>query len=291
MTWEEGRIDRMHNHPSGPILDQYLPGVTLLTCMLPGSYDFPVTAAMVCGTRHRVVIDSLIRPADLAPFRGATLVVYTHYDWDHCWGTAALPGVPVIGHRLTRERLAHPEMEARLRERLARDPEGYAGSQIVLPDITFEDRLAIDAGGLTVELHHLPGHTADSVVAYVPELDLLLAGDAVEEPLPSLNEVGRVQTWARELRRWCGAGLKHVVPGHGRPGGLSLLEQNAAYIEGLVDGARRMLAKGQMLEEIQNAIPLESILPAPVIAKLPSYYPEQHRANIARVVAELTAEP
>lgn len=277
----------MSNHPLGPKLDRFLPGVTLLTCMLPGSYDFPVTSALVCGSRHKVVVDTLIRPADMAPFAGATLVLYTHYDWDHCWGTAAFPQVPVIGHRLTRERLANSAVEANRQKRQAGDPEGYAGSQIILPDLTFDSRLSIDAGGLTLDLHHLPGHTADSIVVHVPELDLLLAGDAVEEPLPSLNEVGQIRAWGRELRRWCGAGLKHVVPGHGEPGGLGLLEQNATYIEGLVDGAERMLAQGHTLEEIQVEIPIEAILPPSVIAGLPGYYPEQHRENIAKVVAEL----
>jgi len=249
-----------------------------------------VTAALVAGTRHRVVVDTLIEPADMAPFAGATLVVYTHSDWDHCWGTAAFPGVPVIGHRLTRERLTAPEADEALAQMRAANPAAFANSQVVPPDLTFSDRLTIDAGGLTVELHHLPGHTADSAVVHVPELGLLLAGDAVETPIPTLSEPGHIRRWAASLRQWSRAGVRHVVPGHGRPGGPELLAENAAYIERLAEAAEAGLDRGQSVEEMAAALPLTALLPAASVDQLPPYYRQQHRENIAQIVAELKAE-
>ncbi|MEW8977088.1 MAG: MBL fold metallo-hydrolase [Symbiobacterium sp.] len=271
-------------------VEPFLPSVTLVTRSLPGSYDFPVTAALVAGTRHRVVVDTLIEPADMAPFAGATLVVYTHSDWDHCWGTAAFPGVPVIGHRLTRERLTAPEADEALAQMRAANPAAFANSQVVPPDLTFSDRLTIDAGGLTVELHHLPGHTADSAVVHVPELGLLLAGDAVETPIPTLSEPGHIRRWAASLRQWSRAGVRHVVPGHGRPGGPELLAENAAYIERLAEAAEAGLERGQSVEEMAAALPLTALLPAASVDQLPPYYRQQHRENIAQIVAELKAE-
>lgn len=270
-------------------IEQYLPSVTLVTRSLPGSSDFPVTAALVSGSRHRVVVDTLIRPADMSPFAGATLVVYTHSDWDHCWGTAAFPGVPVIAHRLTRERLAAPEASAYLEEMRAKKPADFDGSRIVLPDLAFDNRLTLDAGGLTVDLYHLPGHTADSVVVHVPELGLLLAGDAVETPLPTLSEPGHIRAWARTLREWGRNGVKHVVPGHGRPGGPELLAENAAYIERILEAAEIGLTKGQSPEEIAAGLALADLLPEHVLAQLPPYYAQQHQANIAAAVAEVQA--
>lgn len=271
-------------------VDSFLPRVTLVTRPLPGSYDFPVTAAMISGTRHRVVVDTLIEPADMAPFAGATLVVYTHADWDHCWGTAAFPGVPVIGHRISRERLTAPEAAETLAQMRAENPEAFANSRIIPPGLTFPHRLSIDAGDLTVNLHHLPGHTADSVVVHVPELGLLLAGDAVEQPIPTLSEPGHIRQWAAALRRWSRAGITHVVPSHGRPGGPELLTANAAYIDRLVEAAEAGLATGRSAEEIAAELPLGALLPQPVIEQLPGYYREQHEQNVAQVMAELQAE-
>jgi glyoxylase-like metal-dependent hydrolase (beta-lactamase superfamily II) len=265
-------------------VERLLPQVTLASRMLPGSYDFPVQAAQIEGSRHRVVIDTLIQPADMLPFAEATLVVYTHADWDHCWGTGAFPGRPVIAHRLTRERLLESG-EATLQRWQKKLPEEFRESRVVLPDITFEERLCIDAGGLSVDLHHLPGHTADSVVAHIPELGLLVAGDAVEAPLPSLNWVGHIRHWARELRRWAEAGPRHVVPSHGKPGGVELLRLNADYIEYLVDKTERFLGAGVPLEEIVQRIPLADCVPA--AGDLPDYYASTHQQNIRAVFAEL----
>lgn len=277
----------MHSQPAGLKVEQFLPSVTLVSRPLPGGYGFSVAAALVRGTRHRVVVDTLIQPADMAPFTGATLVVYTHADWDHCWGTGAFPGVPVIAHHLTRVRLKAPEALAELEKTRADEPADFAGSQVIPPDLTFYDRFTIDAGGLTVDLHHLPGHTADSAVAHVPELELLLAGDAVETPLPTLSEAGHIRSWASALRRWSRAGLKHVVPSHGRPGGPELLAENAAYIERVLEAVEIGLAKGQTPDEIAASLPLNDVVPALGTTHMPSYYLEQHQANIAAAFAEV----
>lgn len=270
-------------------VERILPEVDLATRFLPGSADFPVQAAFVRGSRHRVVVDTLIRPADMLPFGGATLVVYTHSDWDHCWGTAAFPGVPVIGHNLTRQRLLNSEVTAYLAQRRQKEPDAFEGSAVVPPDITFEGRLSIDIGGLTLCLEHLPGHTADSIVVHVPELNLLLAGDALERPIPSLNEAGHIRAWARALRRWCQAGVTCVVPSHGRHGGPDLLQQNLDYIEALLDRTGEFLQQGLSLTEIQARIKVEEFVPE--IDRYPSYYRRGHLQNLAQVVAELAAEP
>lgn len=263
---------------------QLLSQVTLVSRMLPGPYGISVQAVQIAGARHRVVIDTLIEPADMRPFVGATLVVYTHADWDHCSGTGAFPGRPVIAHRLARQRLLG-EGEATLQQWQRELPEAFRESRVVLPDITFEEYLSIDAGGLTVELHHLPGHSADTIVAHVPELGLLVAGDAAEDPLPSLDAPGQVRRWALELRRWAQAGLRHVVPGHGKPGSASLLRLNADYIDYLFDQAQRLLAAGVPLEEAVERIPLPGFLPA--AGSLPAFYASTHRQNIRTVCAEL----
>lgn len=270
-------------------LETVHPAVDLLTRHFPGSQDFTVAAARVQGSRHQVVIDTLLCPADMAPFTGASLVVYTHSDWDHCWGTAAFPGAPVIGHALTRERLMSPDAAASLAQMQQKRPDVYAASSIVLPSITFTEGLTLDVGGLTLCLEHLPGHTADSVVIHLPELNLLLAGDAVETPIPSLNEAGQIRPWAAALRRWERAGLTTVVPSHGRPGGPEILQRNLDYIETLLTQIEEMLRQGLSLEEMQARTPVEAFVPD--IDRYPAYYRQGHLQNLTQVVAELTDRP
>ncbi len=259
--------------------------VTLISRFLPGSASFDVKAALVQGTKHRIVVDTLIAPADMVACQDPTLVIYTHSDWDHCWGTAAFPGVPVIGHTIARERLLSQEAQEHLVNLQRESPEAFGDSRIIPPDITFDSSLVIDAGCLTLRLHHTPGHTADSLVVHIPELDLLLAGDVVENPIPSLNEPGHIRDWAKSLRRWEQAGLKQVVPSHGRPGGPELLNRNASYVEELLDRVGRFLDQGVPLDEMQHRMPVEEFVAD--IDQYPAYYRQGHVSNIAQVVAEL----
>lgn len=261
------------------------PAVDLLKRTLPGSADFPVQAAVVRGERHTVVVDTLCRPADMAPVAGATLVIYTHSDWDHCWGTTALPGLPVIAHRICRERLLSAEARDLLAKYRAQRPAEFEGAAIILPDITMDDRITIDAGGLTLCLEHLPGHTEDSLVIHIPELKMLLAGDAVEVPIPSLNETGGIAAWPGRLRRWLKEDLEVVVPSHGRPGGPELLEQNAAYLEALLERVGAGLRQGLSIEQIKEAIPYRELVPR--AGGYPDYYEQGHLYNVAQVAAEL----
>lgn len=260
--------------------------VGLTEAALPGYGTMTVRAALVRGARLRVAVDTLLAPADMAPFGAADLVIYTHSDWDHCWGTAAFPGAPVIGHRTAHKRLTAPGATEELAAFQAEHPKRFAGSAVIPPSILLASELAIDAGGLTLCLHHVPGHTADSVLVHIPELETLLAGDFAEGPIPSLNEPGYIRGWPTLLRRWAGAAVRTVVPGHGEIGGPDLLVRNAVYIEELVGQAEDLLRRGCSPEEIRAGIPIEPLLPD--VDRYAPYYRKAHLSNISAVLAELT---
>lgn len=200
-----------------------------------------VRAALVLGRRRAVVIDTLACPEDMAPLLRListhglpAMVVNTHADWDHCWGNVAFPGATIIGHRLCRERLLGRAERATLERKRAQNPALFAQVALQPPDTTFETAMALDAGGLTVELHHLPGHTEDCLLVYIPELRWLYAGDCAEDPFPLLNS-GPLEGWIHDLRAWAAHDVATVVPAHGHIGGVELLRHNAAYLAGLHD--------------------------------------------------------
>ncbi len=261
-----------------------LPGVHLAERPLPG-YGGEVRATYIEGTRHRVLVDTLLSPKDVSAFSDATLVVNSHADWDHVWGNPAFVGqVPIMGHRLCRERLLRDDGR-KLREAQSRDPGTYAGAGIVPPDLVFDGVQVIDAGGLTLELHPLPGHTDDSVVCYLPERKLLLAADSVELPIPSLEMPGAAREYARRLREWADRGIEVVIPGHGPVGGSELLLHNAAYIELLFQRVNGLVSR-LTDEEIQRLLPLEEFVRE--ANRYDLYYQDAHKHNIQVVMVELT---
>jgi len=209
--------------------------------------DFHVRGALLVGAEGAVVWDTLARPrdmngvAELAP--GLPLsVVYSHGDWDHVWGTAGLacPWEDILAHQACAERFLG-ELFRTLEEKRVESPGVYDGVRLLPPTRTFQTTLTMELGGVTLELHHLPGHTPDSVVGFLPEWGILLAGDAVETPLPFLNPGSPIEPWAKSLEDWSERLEKTgkpsiVIPSHGQLGGPELLRENAGYLRDLLAG-------------------------------------------------------
>lgn len=231
----------------------------------PLDAELSVCAAIILGASVSAVVDTLIRPQDMAPVRDLldrhgrpALVVNTHADWDHTWGNAAFPDTPIIAHRLCRAAM-FTEGERTLAEKRAEEPERYRDVTIAPPTITFSAFMDIDLGGLTLSIHHLPGHTADEAVVHLPEAGVFFAGDAAEWPIPT-TEAGPLGPWAAALRTWAARDdVRTVVPSHGPVGDAQLLRDNAAYLDAL-------LADPDMRWEPPAAMP---------------FYREAHRTNAA----------
>lgn len=252
-----------------PAVRALRPGLHLLETEVE---DFDVRAAVVVGTERAVLFDTLAHPAQMADVAGLVglvglagsvgglpvAVVYSHADWDHCWGTCGVSGVDAVLAQeaaLGRFRTDVPEELAR---RLAADPERWGAVTLVPPTVTFQDRHVLDLGGATLELHALPGHTPDCLVGWIPEWGVLLAGDTVETPLPVVNDGESVEGWIDGLARWAGdASVTTVVPSHGRVGGREVVADTLRYLRGL------RLGEG----------------PADVAALTP-FYRETHRRNL-----------
>ena len=208
--------------------------------------DFSVRSVLIQGRRFRLVWDTLTHPRDMAGFADACLdqqcfVVYSHADWDHIQGTAALGNVLVIGHRECAARF-QGEVQQTLAEFQAREPDKWGEVRLIPPDITFDRHLDLDLGELTVSLHALPGHTPDSIVAFIPGMKLLLAGDTVELPCPCVPAGCDLDTWIRSLTRWREhAGVHTIIPSHGPAGGKEILDRAIDYLNDLRQGTPRPL--------------------------------------------------
>jgi len=226
---------------------------------------FDVRGAVIVGEKSVVVWDTLSHPRDM---QGVTelakgkpiYVVYSHADWDHCWGTAALEYDLIIAHEACGKRFEVGEVAESLARMQAEEPGTYDGVKLIPPVMTFADKLTLDLGGVTVELHHLAGHTEDCLVAFIPEWGVLLAGDTVETPLPYLHEnsIPVLPRWISELERWNNDGrVQSVVPSHGRLGDRSLIAHNIRYLSDLWDGK-----------------------PSDVPAEMTSFYAGTHAKNV-----------
>lgn len=212
-----------------------------LTRVVLDEYD--VRGALILGDHHALVWDTLSRPRDMrayVPFLAGRelVIVYSHADWDHIWGTAGLPyeGSRIVAHERTRQRFG-TDVPTLLAEKKVAEPGRWESVVLVPPTEAFDDERSIPVGGLTLQLHHLPGHTPDCIVGFIPERGVLLAGDTVETPCPVVPLDSALDEWIAKLRRWAeDPQVRTVVPAHGPVGGRELLTQNIDYLESIASG-------------------------------------------------------
>ena len=195
-----------------------------------------VNVTVVLGDDAALVIDTLSTDAQatalLAGVRDLTglplTVLNTHFHFDHCFGNAvvAAGGRPIFAHENTVAELSEHGSHWQRRwhaDYADTDPtlaNGLAAVQIKVPDHVVRGTAHLDLGGRTVTMTH-PGHahTYGDLYAYIDDVDVLVAGDLVEESGPPDFGDAHPLEWPGSvgsmLRVATPATL--IVPGHGVP--------------------------------------------------------------------------
>lgn len=240
-----------------------------------------VDTAVILTERYAVLVDTMATPELAAEIvervRDALdgrqlLVVNTHADWDHCWGNATFaPGgphrAPIIAHERTCERLRSEEARQTLEEK-QRDSTNFASVRLVAPDVTFETGLRLHGGDLTLELLPTPGHTPDHTSVWIPELRLLLAGDAAEYPFPYVGDSAVLPTLRESLRKMAALAPATVILCHSGAWDAGLLARNIAYFDDLEQRSRTALAAGVLPADWREREDLPELLGLPYEAAL-----------------------
>jgi glyoxylase-like metal-dependent hydrolase (beta-lactamase superfamily II) len=187
-------------------------------------------------------------------------VVNTHWHWDHSFGNAAFrehdPDVPIHAHEQAAAWLAErgEETKARWLE-YPEDPHAaeVADTEIVLPDRVFSMAHALDLGDRAVELLHLGrGHTDGDLVVRIPDADVVLGGDLVEESAhPWIGMDSWPLEWPSTLEAVLGQlGLETlVVPGHGVVVDRAFVENQRRELGLIAEGVQRLVVAGVPIEE------------------------------------------
>ena len=166
--------------------------------------DRPILGAVV-GDRMTLMIDAgnseahaqlFLSELEKLRIPSPRMVVLTHWHWDHIFGLPALD-IPSIASNLTKAEMEklipYQWTDEALDERVESGIEiefcasaikkEYGNDRSIkvkLPDITFENILEIDLGGVSCQLQRVGGdHSPDSVVVYIKEEKILFLGDAI----------------------------------------------------------------------------------------------------------------
>jgi len=196
-----------------------------------------VNVTLIVGDDEALLVDTLSSAAQATELAAAVravtdrplTLVNTHHHYDHCFGNAVLAGDPprpVYAHELAAtalrdepERLRREAYEELRTEHPALAAE-LAGTPLLAPTHTVHVETTVDLGGRQVLLRHPGrGHTEADLVVHVPDADVLVAGDLVEQSGPPAFEDSYPLQWpdaVADLLRLTTARTV-VIPGHGDP--------------------------------------------------------------------------
>jgi glyoxylase-like metal-dependent hydrolase (beta-lactamase superfamily II) len=254
-------------------------------------YDwFDVNVTLVGGDRGLLVVDTHasglaargviddVRRLGVGEIVG---IVNTHEHFDHTFGNAefraAYGDLPIHAHENAAERTVPAgERIKGLYDDEPDDPhrDEVQATEIVAADHTFSSAVALDLGGRMVELVHPGrGHTGGDLVVRVPDADVMLAGDLVEESalrhaVPGFGDDCYPMEWPLSLDIVLGLTTSSsvVVPGHGAPVDRDFVEEqrNAIGIvaETIRDLAGRGVPEAQALEAAEWPYPREELAAA-----------------------------
>lgn len=235
-------------------------------------YDTHVTV------QHAAFIRKTLADAGVKNFT----VVLSHWHLDHVAGSEAFADCRIISNKRTLDHLT--------RRKATIESGEYSGppviNPLVLPTQTFEGRMQLQVGKLTVELIEANIHSDDATVLWLASERLLLAGDTLEDTVTYVGEPENFDIHLADQDRLWALKPERILPNHGDPeiialGGYerTLIRANQQYI--------RMLKRCVAEPELRTK-PLQEIINGPLEAgwvNLFAPYEAIHRQNIEVVLA------
>jgi glyoxylase-like metal-dependent hydrolase (beta-lactamase superfamily II) len=163
-------------------------------------------------------------------------------------------GVRVIAHADAAREIEEQSF-ALLQASQERIKEKAEGTQVVMPDETFEDRMVIEAGGERIELLYLgPAHSPGDIVVWLPGKKLVISGDmAFHQRMLPLFEHTDTKAWIETWDRFEALGAEVVIPGHGEPTDMATVRKYTRdYLVYLREKVGEVLENGGTLQDAYN---------------------------------------
>lgn len=217
-----------------------------------------------------VAIDSTMKPPAARAFRQKLerrfglpvgFFLLTHYHADHVFGVAPFKDTCVIGSteltasiRKRKDTEWSPEAIERWKQNNPGEDTTWLDEvEIIVPTLSFRDRLEIRDGDQVVEIVHGGGHTSGSTYAYVPHEKALFAGDLMfAESFPYAGDpTCNPDRWMDVFKDFLSLDFEKLVPGHGPVVGRDEVEKHLAFFESLRDATKEAIRTDRGHEAIE----------------------------------------
>ena len=215
-------------------------------------------------------------------------LVNSHWHLDHVGGNAVYADV---------DRIATERTCQRLKERQAAIETGTewgapAIKPLVMPTIGIRTDTEYFVADIRVELRPVHIHSEDGLVLYLPDDQLLLAGDTLEDTVTFIVEPEKIPSQYRNLGAMKSWRIERIYPNHGNPEVIAA----GGYRTTLIDATRNYLRK--MVERAHDPDYLKGSLDSYVHDSVDNgwvsvwwAYSEAHAANLGVVAKAYRKRP
>ena len=249
-------------------INEYLYELTpsVFATVFPGHDDLG-NGGIIITDEGVILIDTDVRTVDLIsgmllkltdmPVR---FLINTHHAFDHSSANCifAADGVTIIGSQRCREAMIE-DGELNFRRWSDRSPQvkkllEEKGIKVVLPHLTFTEKMRLHLGGKTLELsYHGHAHSPGDIIIYLPEDQILFAGDLLWVGFfPNVREAN-VPNQIKVVDTILSHQVQYYVPGHG---GITANRADISamrdFLSSLYDIIARLVKDGKTLEEIKT---------------------------------------
>lgn len=249
-------------------------------------------SSITTAARAREIISKAFNRQDIA------WVINTHSHWDHVFGNQAWAGARYAAHELTAEGIqitnrTLPDMVSGFKSnladmdaRLAALPEASPDRQallqqqefnrrnldgmqklefhVIAPDVTFNDRMTIHLGDLTLRLIYFGrAHSYSDILIHIPEEGVLCSGDLFMDriwlPMFAASPTLDVPRWIEVLNEVLApaGNVCTVVPGHRDAWSRDKLVLWRDYIVNLWQAVNAAFREGRTVDDVIRLNPLQ----------------------------------
>ncbi len=221
-------------------------------------------------------------------------VVVTDHHRGHCLGSQWLSDV-VIAHDVAWKHMRNygDNFKQRVRDSFKKQPDiraQFADLRIVVPSITFQDKLTVVRGNRVVRIIHVKGHTPATSIIWLPKERVLFAGDIVWLDQHPFMTQANSKEWLEALQLIQRMAPKYIVPGHGPICSVKELDYLIEYLTFLRQRTRNLFDAGLTKQETASLLTPEMRPWFPIPSKRSSKIESQIRSGIGRVYDEFRRE-
>lgn len=192
--------------------------------------------------------------------RPVRFIIHTEPHQDHTVGNFVFspPGI-VIAHAGATASMKNADNPENREKRMAVSPEmreAYKGYRLVTPNIEYRDKMTLNVGDRTLQLYYLKNvHSEADTAIWLPKERIVFTAASVtvkrfgnHRPFVSIPDTLSAIKMMKALNP------EVVVPGHGDPGTVKILDDMERYYNLLMERVGAMVKAGKSLDDIKKEL-------------------------------------